>query len=271
MPIYYDTFSNRTRYQLQLHIAPRAYNLSGNFTDVDWSLRIVETTENGSYSYAAAPWSVTIDGQSWSGSSPYDFRSTNEVIVGSGTKRAYHDANGYKTISFSGSVGGSTVIGTASTSGSLALTRIPKVPGAPLIEGTVGGTVLGPQNIKTTSMVVKFSGTSDGGSPIREWQLQYAENSAFTVNAKSIASSGTSTVTGLVPGRTYYFRARGRNDVGWGPYSKTVSAKTLAAVYVSDGTTWHPAEIYVSNGTAWQGVEVLLSEAGVWTEPAVAV
>ncbi|UDL14794.1 minor tail protein [Microbacterium phage Gretchen] len=268
MPVYAATFSNRNRYQLQLHIAPQAYNLSGNFTDVAWSLRIVETTENGSYSYDAAPWSVTVHGQTWSGAASYDFRGTNEIIVGSGSKRVYHDGNGYATISFSGAVGGSTVIGSASAGGSLGLTRIPKPPGAPLISGTVGGTVLGPKNPTTTTMTVVFSGTTDGGSAITGWEIQYAENSAFTQNAKSVASGGTTTITGLKPGFTYYFRARGRNGVGWGAYSATASAKTLTALYVSDGTSWNSVEVYVSDGTTWHLAELYLSDGTTWKEPA---
>ncbi|WDS52125.1 minor tail protein [Microbacterium phage UtzChips] len=255
MPVYYDTFSDRSRYQLQLHIAPKPYNLAGNYTDVAWSLRIVETTENGTYSYAAAPWSATIHGQTWSGSSPYDFRSTDSITVGSGTKRVYHDANGYRTITFSGSVGGSTVIGSASTSGSLGLTRIPKVPPAPKpLELT---------DIKATSMLFRFQSTGDGGSKTDSWQLQYSESSSFS-SPTTLSSSGTSTVTGLKSGTLYYFRARGHNTVGWGPWSSALSARTLAAFYYSDGTTWHSTEVYVSDGTRWHSVEVLISEDGDW-------
>lgn len=266
MPVYTDTFSARSRYQLQLHIAPQPYNQAGNYTDISWSLRIVETTENGSYSYAAAPWSATIDGQTWSGSAPYDFRSIDTLTVGSGSKRAYHDANGYKTISVSGSVGGSTTIGTASTSASLALTRIPKPPAAPTITGTVNGQRMGPQDIKTTSMVVKFSGNSSNGATIDAWQLQYATNPSFT-GATTISSNGTSTLTGLSPGTTYYFRARGHNVAGWGAWSTTVSATTLTAVYVSDGTTWHSADVYVSDGSRWLSPEVWVSNGTAWVQP----
>ncbi len=272
MPIYSATFSDRSAYQLQLHIVPRAYNLAGNYTDVDWGLYIVETWDYGSWSYDPASWSVTVDGQTWSGATPYDFRGSGAqtLRVGGGTKRVTHDGNGYRSISFSSAVGGRTTIGSATAKGSLALTRIPKTPGAPLITGTVGNTVLGPQDIKTTSILCKFSGTTDGGSTITGWQLQVATNTAFTTDVVTLSSGGSTTVTGLKPGVMYYFRARGGNNVGWGAWSATASAKTRAALYVSDGTAWQSVEIYVSDGTTWHIAEVYVSNGSAWLEPAAA-
>ena len=85
-----------------------------------------------------------------------------------------------------------------------------------------------------TSLQARFSGNSDGGSAITGWTLQYATNSSFTQNLKSVSSSGTTTVTGLTPDTTYYFRAAGRNVVTdnqgtTGPWSTTFSGTTLAS------------------------------------------
>ncbi|WNT44340.1 minor tail protein [Microbacterium phage Mabodamaca] len=265
MAVYTSTFSGRSAFQLHLHVNLAA-QYPANYSVLSWALYIVETGSYGSYSFDAAPWSVNIAGQAWSGASAYDFRAggNQSLLLGSGQANVWHDANGYASYWASASVGGGTVIGSSSTAGGENLPRIPKVPGAPLITGYVGSTLLGPQDVKSTSCVVKFSGTTDGGSAIIGWELHWAEDAAFTVGAGSMVSGGTSTVTGLKPGTLYYFRARGRNGVGLGPYSATASARTLAAFYVSDGEAWLNTEVYVSDGTSWHSVEVLISEDEAW-------
>lgn len=270
MPVYTDAFSGRSQFSLSFRVSPRAYNLAGNYTDVEVELDVVETTSSPSYFYTPQPWTCSVDGQSWSGSAALDFRASGLQTIGlkgMTTKRVYHNADGYATINLSASMTTDTVFGNAAISSrSLVLTRIPKPPDAPRISGTVGTTVLGPQDITTTSMVVKFSATDNNGATTDAWQLQYADNSAFT-NATTISSTGTSTVTGLTPGKTYYFRARGHNVAGWGAWSATASAKTVSAVYVSDGTEWLPAELYVSDGTTWHGVGIAVSDGTAWQDP----
>lgn len=73
-----------------------------------------------------------------------------------------------------------------------------------------------------TSLRFRFSGNSNGGAPILQWQAQVSAASNFS-NPVTITSTGTSVFTGLQPDRLYYFRARGRNSVDWGPWS-TVNA-----------------------------------------------
>jgi hypothetical protein len=71
--------------------------------------------------------------------------------------------------------------------------------------------------LTNTSVRTLFSSRGDGGSPVREWQLAYGANP----NGASwyVSSIGTLDVSGLTPGTVYYFWARGRNDLGWGPWS----------------------------------------------------
>lgn len=92
----------------------------------------------------------------------------------------------------------------------------PTVPGAP--------TSIGVDELTATTARYRFSGTTDGGSPITGWQAQCATDAAFTQNVQTVASNGTTTFTGLLPGRTYYFRSRGSNAVGWSGWSNVVSA-----------------------------------------------
>lgn len=106
---------------------------------------------------------------------------------------------------------------------SLSFARIPQEPAAP---SPLSGT---PDQVTATSMRYRFSGNDNGGASIIEWQIQYAENSAFTVGVKTMTSTGTSTLTGLKPGTRYWIRSRGRNSVGWGSYSSVRDATTLGA------------------------------------------
>lgn len=71
--------------------------------------------------------------------------------------------------------------------------------------------------LNPNSARIQFSrtGRADGGTT---WQLQYANNSSFS-NATTISSTGTSTITGLLPGTNYWVRARGSNSGGVGVWS----------------------------------------------------
>jgi hypothetical protein len=95
------------------------------------------------------------------------------------------------------------------------------VPPAPTFNSATPGSSGGTVNIQFTS-------TGDGGEGVDQWQVQYATNSGFTTGTGTFNSSGTSTFTGT-PGVTYWFRARGRNDVGWGQWSGSKSATTVGA------------------------------------------
>jgi hypothetical protein len=113
----------------------------------------------------------------------------------------------------------------------LSLAAVASVPPAP--------TQHQPSNITPTSMRVTFSGNGDGGRPIIGWELWRATDPNFTQNVVSITSSGTSDVGGLTPGTTYYWKSRGRNELGLGPFSNTVSQATLPAV--APGVTITPS------------------------------
>lgn len=92
------------------------------------------------------------------------------------------------------------------------------VPPAPTFNSATPGSGSGTVNIS-------FSSNGDGGEGVDQWQVNYATNASFS-GGGLFDSSGTSTFTGT-PGVTYYFRARGRNDVGWGTWSNTRSATTV--------------------------------------------
>lgn len=91
------------------------------------------------------------------------------------------------------------------------------VPAAP--------TPIGVDQATANSLRYRFSGNSDGGSPIREWQIGYGTDPSSP--QYFVSSSGTSVIGNLASHTTWYFWSRGRNDVGWGAWSSRSQGDTL--------------------------------------------
>jgi hypothetical protein len=163
------------------------------------------------------------------------------------------------TVYFSIGASGTSGLG-GPTDHSAYISRVP-VGGVPPAPAMLPGT---PDQITATSMRVQFSSSGDGGSPVTGWDLQRAEDAAFTVGVYWQLSSGTTVDTGLRPGTTYHYRARGVNAYGPGGWSAAVSGRTLGAVYVSDGTTWKPSAVLVDDGTTARAAEVYVSDGTTW-------
>lgn len=132
----------------------------------------------------------------------------------------------------------------------------PRVPDAP------NSVVL--SAIEQTTIVASFSGNGDGGAPITQWQIGYGTSSIAPTT--SVTSTGTTTITGLTPGTTYYFWARGLNSVGWGPYSVRTTAKTIAGARVNVAGVWKDAIPYVRVAGVWKVAEGWAKIAGLWKE-----
>lgn len=136
---------------------------------------------------------------------------------------------------------------------------------------TIANVPPAPNNLRAdqvtpTSMRVRFSSTGTGGSAITGWQVQRATNSAFTTGVVTVASDGTTTLTGLTPASRYYFRARGRNAVGWGAWSSIGSGVTASGAYASINGVWVPVPINYSNGSSWTPLAPLASDGTTWEQ-----
>lgn len=128
------------------------------------------------------------------------------------------------------------------------------VPAAP--------TMIGTDQIGHTSARVRFSGNSDGGSPIREWQIGYGTNPSsvqFTTG-----SGGTTVVGGLTMGVMWYFWARGRNDVGWSNWSGRAQARTLAGARCRVGGVWKEAVPWIRIAGTWRQAIPFVNVGGTW-------
>lgn len=122
-------------------------------------------------------------------------------------------------------------------------------------------------NTTQTSTRAKFVGGFDGGEPVDEWQLAYGTNPDIAF-ATILTSNGTNDLTGLAPGQLYYAWARGRNAVGWSPWSSVRTETLRAGAMVKQDGVWKRALPYVRVGGVWRLARPRAKIAGVWKETA---
>lgn len=112
-----------------------------------------------------------------------------------------------------------------------------------------------------------FAGGYEAGAAVQQWQLAYGLSS--DVNAATLlTSNGTSDLTNLDPGQVYYYWARGRNVVGWGPWSPVRAQALRAGALVKDNGVWKRALPFVNVDGTWKLAKGHVKQAGVWKETA---
>ncbi|UGL61833.1 minor tail protein [Microbacterium phage Franklin22] len=238
--------------------AQNAWN-TGNNSRVDSRLWINKNSYSPTYSGSGSSYTMNINGVQVgaNGNFGYDFRNSDSLLIHASDNWFGHDGEGHMWVTIDG-YANVAIMGYTEVHSGYSAPRIAQPAAAP--------TPIGLTNITTNSMQYQFSGNDLRGAAWVNWEFQYADNPSFT-GATLVGSNGTSTVTGLTPGKTYYFRSRAQTNAGAGAWSSVISAKTLAAVYHSNGTAWQPVEVYVSNGTAWVAVEVYYSNGTAWVSP----
>lgn len=201
------------------------------------SISVTKTGGSGYWTYDAQWWRIRIAGADQDGSWTYDFRGSTTIGIATRSRGV-----GYGSFLVEAWVNMDSGFGQAYAA---EWVNIFTTPGAP--------TPIGLDQATITSLRYRFSGTTDGGTPVREWQAQIASNGDFTQNVQTVGSNGTTVFTGLSGGTTYYARSRGRNDVGWGAWSSTISATTLPS---------GPPGITVSPSADGMAADVRLSPPG---------
>lgn len=132
------------------------------------------------------------------------------------------------------------------------------VPSAPLIPAV--------QERTQTSVMLRQADPNNNGTPILERQLGYSQDSGAATHMVSVPSHGFTNLTGLVPGGKYYFWARARNAVGWGPWSARTQTDLIAGARVRQGSAWKRAVPYVRVNGVWRVARPWVKQAGVWKE-----
>lgn len=154
------------------------------------------------------------------------------------------------------------VIGWGPWSGAVAATTLPEVPGTP--ESPVFS------QIKQTTAVATFlDSTDNGGRPVLERQVGYSLVNAVPFNPQgTIPIDGPTTITGMLPGRLYWFASRTRNTVGWSEWSPKVAVRTVAGAFVKVSGVWRPAVPYVRVNGVWRVARPWGRLFGFWEESA---
>lgn len=120
-------------------------------------------------------------------------------------------------------------------------------------------------DIETTSVRAMFNFTGyDGGTPIREWQIGYGLNPN---TPEAFRATYNDFFRDLVPGRRYFFWGRGRNDIGWGPWSGRSEVLLTAGAWVKDNGEWERALPWVKVGGVWRIAKGNIPVNGVWKVP----
>lgn len=162
-------------------------------------------------------------------------------------------------------VAGRTIVDGYGNYGDASLTGLwtyETVPAAPSMVSAVPG--------PAGQVTVRFGGSGDtGDAPITGWHLQYADNPGFG-GAVTVNSNGTSSFT-LTPGKTYWFRAAGRNNVSdaygtTGPWSGAISATMRSGGKVSVDNAWRSGVVKVSVNGAWRDGIVRVSNGTTWKD-----
>lgn len=155
------------------------------------------------------PWTFIVNGSqnSWL---EFDFESG-----GAWQKLGYRTITYSQTVTFKlGDTGTSGLGGPTNFSQYISRATAPSTPSVPVIS-----------SITSTSVVATFTDGANNGAAIDSRQLSYGTDPGGSPTR--ISSDGSTLITGLTPGTTYYFWARTHNSEGYSPWSASRSAKTL--------------------------------------------
>lgn len=119
------------------------------------------------------------------------------------------------------------------------------------------------------SVRTEYVDSGNGGQPILERQLGYGQNSTTPSSFANANESGFTDISGLDPGKLYYFWVRNRNSIGWGPWSERAQVLLIAGARVFTGSEWKRAVPYVKVAGVWRVVRPWVRNAGTWKETSV--
>ncbi len=117
------------QYQVDMDAALVSQDIAANTSQVYARLIVRKLSGTGFWTLDDQPWSVDFGGHLASGVFTYDFRDYTELILWQDTITHTHNADGTRTVAYSGTAAMDTPPGGSATApGSLILPRIPRGP-----------------------------------------------------------------------------------------------------------------------------------------------
>jgi hypothetical protein len=205
-------------------------------------------------------WADGNPGRLWTnGNMEYNFQNGTyggSFLIAEGYFDVGHRADGNAEYYVAGGLNLANLGSASVNTGWRSLPRIQtaRVPDAP--------TPLGVYDITQNHLRYQFSGNGDGGAPILEWQGLWQEGNG--PQHEYGWSNGSVILDGIKPATQYNFWSRGRNSVGWGPWSGIMSARTLAGARVKFEGQWREAVPYVKVNGAWKLAQPYSKINGIW-------
>jgi hypothetical protein len=133
-----------------------------------------------------------------------------------------------------------------------------KVPGAP--------NAVTFSNVKQMSVTTAFKSGNNGGTAVLQEQLGYGLDPNTPATFVDAGNLNINFISGLSPGRRYYFWVRSRNVVGWGPWSTRSLVDLIAGARIRHAATWARAVPYVKVNGVWKVARPWVKNTGRWKE-----
>lgn len=203
-------------------------SITGNYTDISWSLVLYSLAYGKISSSASKSWSVNVNGSTYSGTNTIGIGNNTSKTLASGSTRIYHNTDGSKSFNYSFSqtfnITFNSWVGTVSDSGSGTLDMIPRY-------ASVNGFTI--SDISQTS--VSYSWSADYVCSKISCYLNGTLQGSSVINS----SSGTYTAANLSPDTTYslYFVIT-RKDSNLTTQSETKSFTTKPIASLAPGQTF---------------------------------
>lgn len=212
--------------------------------DVGTTITFLLQNTNGSTFVNGARWTGVVNNVGVSGT--YSISGAQTVTLGSWTVTTNQTVSAH--IDSTGTVG---LGGPADISHAVSRATVPGVTSP-----------IGIDQVDMVSFRYRFSAGSNGGAAIDSYQIGYGLSSGNPTTF--ISSGGTSTITGLSPGTTYYVWSRAHNSVGYSPWSARLSTTTVAGGWVRVAGVWKKAIAWVRVAGVWKKAQPWVRVSGTW-------
>jgi hypothetical protein len=254
-------------YKIDVDAAVVSQNGPGNYSTIYWRIYVIKTNTTGHRAWGntgSSGWADSNIGGNpdlWSnGNMEYNFQNgsmSGTFLIADGQFNIGHRSDGNQEYFVNGGLNLANLGSASAGTGTRSLSRIQtaSVPPAPSPVGFGERTL--------TSIQYLFHNNGDGGTPVREWQALYQD---ATTNGPQIGywSDGGTPIGGLTPGHVYNFWSRGRNDVGWGPWSNISSVRTATAARIKINGVWKEVIPYIKINGEWHVTQPHVKVNGVW-------